>query len=281
MFSVLDAGEWFPMVAQDRSWLLEFMNRFAAAAAAQWQLRPEVFLESRVLPALRDSFLKTARQFSPILGWGRRPGAKLPSMPTDEAIQEAKKSQGKPDLTGVSPDQIHWFLKKADGKQREIFQGHGGLTVMFLKADPNTAAPKFPFDEAMRKRAESIVPIGMLEELLSTGFGIKDGFLAKSKELFGKGLEDHLGFKGIPFILPLLQTEDFFSRPAEECEAWFQVFDIYVRESPNDKGIVFGSKIDVEESLIVLLKKMKEDGLVYGRGPQFIPGGDTSRDAAQ
>lgn len=68
------------------------------------------------------------------------------------------------------------------------------------------------------------------------------------------------------FILPHLSADDFFNRSAEECETWFQVFDIYIRESPDDKGILLASKIDIEEILTGILKQMRDKGLAYTGG---------------
>jgi hypothetical protein len=90
-----------------------------------------------------------------------------------------------------------------------------------------------------------------------------DGFQEKSKSLLGVGLQDDPQFKGLRFVLPLLKASDFFSESEQEVEKWFQLFDVYVNESPPDKGILLASKLDLEDSLIDLLKTLKEEGLEY------------------
>src|SRR5579863_2339429 len=252
----------FPIAAQERAWLMEFFNRFVELAATQFELRGEAFLNFKTVEELRIPFIKTASEFSPILGWTRQPGSQLVAMPPQEEIKEILRSGNKFDVTGIIQDRCYWFLKKVGIRQREIFFGHGGFTILFLKADPATKPPRLPFTEAMRKQCEQI-QVSTLEDLMAGAFAMKDGFLAKSKQLFGAGLEDAPGFRGIPFILPQLCTEDFFNRPAEECESWFQLFDIYIGESSSDKGILLASKTDLEEKLIALLTQMRQDGFDY------------------
>jgi len=98
---------------------------------------------------------------------------------------------------------------------------------------------------------------------LEGSFALKDGFQAQSKQLFGAGLEDNPQYPGIPFILPLLQASDFFGQPEPESAKWFQLFDLYVRESPEDTGVLLASKTDFDDPLIQLLEKMRADGFTY------------------
>jgi hypothetical protein len=253
----------FPMGTEERMWLIEFLDRFVKAARSQFELRSEVFLGSKAVEELRVPFVKTAVQFSPILGWSRRPGAKLRPMPSDEEIQDLVENKKSFDATGLTPDRCYWFLKKAEKEPWETFLGHGGMTILLLKSDPGTKPPPLPFPNAVRNKPEYAGPLAQLEALMVSTFAMKDGFLAKSKQLFGKGLEEELGYPGVPLILPQLRAEDFFDRPAEESEKWFQLWDVYLSESPADKGMLLASKIDVEETLIGLLGKMRDEGLVY------------------
>ena len=62
--------------------------------------------------------------------------------------------------------------------------------------------------------------------------------------------------KGIPFVFPLFDSADFFSAPAESIENCFQLFEVYVRESPADKGVLLAFRTDMEEHLV---------GLLYGQ----------------
>lgn len=252
----------FPLPAQERTWVMEFLDRFVAEVTAQFELRTEVFLQYGTVKVLREPFLRTAREFSPLRGWSRRPGTELGPMPTPDEIKELIKRK-QFDISWGVPDYCYWFRKKAHKRQRQAFVGHGGVTLLFLKEDPDTQSSKLPFPEAIRKRPEYLPQINQLEEMLADAFALRDGFLAKSKELLGGGLNDHPQFEAIPFVLPLLYSEDFFNRPVEECGKWFQLFDIYINESPADRGIILASKIDLEEKLIALLTKMREEDLAY------------------
>jgi len=241
---------------------MAFLDRLIPLLSTHFGLRPEIFLQSKMDDVLRTPFIKTARQFTPTLGWVRRPGTKPQPVPTKEEVQAAIKSNKRIDVSELTPPTCYWFLKKDEKAQRANFLGYGGLGIHFLKPDPKTIPPALPFPDAMREHFQQL-PIAALEKLLAAAFATKDGFLSKSKQLFGVGLEDQMGFEGIPYILPQLRSEDFFSQPKEECEKWFQLFDVYVIESPVDQGILLASKTDLENQLSELLIHMREEGLNY------------------
>jgi len=238
-----------------------FFDRLVGLMSGQFDLRVEVFLQYKVIhPALLNSFLATTREFSPITGLGRRPGATIPECPSAEEMNRILEG-GKFDIRDHLADYTYWFLEKADHRQRDLFLGHGGLTLAFLKPDPKTMAPKLMVAEGLRKHpASKMVDI---EKVYARSFGLMDGFLAKSKELFGAGLENNPQFPGLPFILPLWCTGDFFSLPEEERAKCFELFDVYITESPADKGLLLATKKDYEEKLIGLLQQMREQGSVY------------------
>jgi hypothetical protein len=91
----------------------------------------------------------------------------------------------------------------------------------------------------------------------------KDGFRAASKALFGAGLESEPEFPGIPYILPLVETGDFFTQPAADREKWFKLFDIFWRESPADNGVFLASKPPIEDLLYKTLASMNDEALFY------------------
>jgi len=260
----------FPIPAAQHSWLMEFLTRWTGLMKESG-LRPEVFLQYKtVYPDLMKPLLNNMMELFPILGLGRKPGAALPEFPSKSDVEEMTKTmfdnlkQGKsldlPDATKYMPDYVYWFLEKSDKLQRELFFGHGGLSIIFLKPDPNAAAPASPITPAQEKK---LPLLKQLSKGWAQAHSLKDSFLPKSKEFFGTGLQDEPQMKGIPFILPLLDSSDFFSQSPDVIAQCFELFDVYVRESPADKGILLASKIDVEQQLIDLTKQIKEEGTPY------------------
>jgi hypothetical protein len=65
------------------------------------------------------------------------------------------------------------------------------------------------------------------------------------------------------FVVPLLKSRDFFERPTEDCERWFQLFEVYLTESPEDQGILLASRNEMEEMLVSVVERMTNDGLNY------------------
>ncbi len=252
----------FPVPLAQRAWLLQFLERLASTMSEQFELRREVFLQFKTVPELMDTFLRNAQGFQPILGLSRRPGAAIPRVPDTATLTRMVKEGKEIKFNEIAPDYSYWFLRKSGAKQLEAFWGHGGISMVFTKPDPAAAAPPLPFSAAFRKKCKGIEESGV-DGLWEAAFALKDGFQAKSKELFGTGLEDEPQYPGLPFILPLLQSSDFFNQLDQESAKWFQIFDVYLRESPEDLGILLASKTDLDDTLIELLAKMRADGFTY------------------
>ena len=162
-------------------------------------------------------------------------------------------------------DYCYWFVTKAGEKQRESFLGRGGMSMMFLKADPKTTPPEIYFSPHVRETNKAFQMMDV-DSVIQGGFSLADEFLPKSKELFGEDLKEEPQIEGIKFILPLLHTVDFFSQPEEMYEKWFGLFDLYVNESLDDKGLLLASKTDLDDDLIEMLKEMREEEFVYPEG---------------
>jgi hypothetical protein len=131
-----------------------------------------------------------------------------------------------------------------------------------LKPDPKTTPPPLPLSESVRKRIPILQAMNV-DQMMARAASLADGFLAKSKSMFSKGLEGDPQTKGLPFILPLLDAGDFFSQPPEVVQQCFELFDVYVRESPVDKGMLLAFASELEAPLIALLKEMRDQGLKY------------------
>jgi len=252
----------FPIGLVQRTWLLRFLERLASVLSDRFELRREIFLQFKTVPEIMDPFLRNAQEFQPILGLSRRPGAAITRVPDPATLKRMVEENGEVKFNEITPDYCYWFLRKSGAKQLEAFWGHGGISAIFTKPDPTTAPPPLPISAAFRKKWKGIEESG-LDGLWEAAFALKDGFQAKSKDLFGIGLEHEPQYPGLPFILPLLQSSDFFNQLEQESAKWFQLFDIYLRESPEDSGILLASKTDLDDTLVELLAKMRADGFTY------------------
>lgn len=252
----------FPLRAAQRTWLLHFLNGFGEILSTKFGLRPEVFLQFKTVPPLMDVFLNTAHAFGPFHGLTRRPGSRPPKLVDETDLDDISKGKKKFKFNDYCPDYAYWFVFKAFRKQMEAFFGHGGISAMFLKPDPATVPPKLPIPQAVRDKIDLFKQFDV-DGAVAGAFALKDPFLAKSKEMFGSDLASDARFKGLLFTMPLLATADFFSAPAEQIENCFKLFDVYINESPTDQGVLLASKYSMEDDLIALLQKMKEDGMPY------------------
>lgn len=251
----------FPLPFGQKQWLMQFLDRFLIMVSKEFKLRPEIFLQFKTVhPDLLDPFMASAMQFSPITGLSLRPGDKLRPLPNRDEISPVLEA-GKFNIRDYVSDYCYWFTGKFERKQREMFLGYGGLTLMLMKPDKNTQSPDLPIPAGVR--TYKIFEQYDLDAILASAFALRDGFLEKSKKLFGASLAQDPQFPGIPFVIPLLQGKDFFSRPVDDQAKWFEICDIYINESPCENGIILASKIDVDEALSDLLGDMKRENLIY------------------
>jgi hypothetical protein len=202
-----------------------------------------------------------AIEFRPIPGICRRPGAAMPKPITEDDIAELIKGK-KFEFNDWVADYTYWFVNKLAARQRELFFGHGGMVNMFLKPDKKTEPPIVPFSPAMRSAFPIFQKFDIDAQVAQT-FALADEFQDKSKKLFGNGLENDPQFRGLRFILPLLNAQNFFNEVPGEREKWFQLFDVYINESPADNGILLASAKDLDEPIIDLVRQMREENLEY------------------
>jgi len=251
----------FPPPAPQRAWLLDFFPRLHRALAEKYELRGEFFLQHKTVTAVEQIFRKRASELLPKLGLARRPGAPLPPPPTKDQLMAAV--HGAPfDVLTHMPDYCYWLRNPDLVKMLEEFSGLGGAAMFYLKPDPSAKPPDIPIVDELRKLFPQM-QWDKLDMMTKAAFASKDKFLTESKKLFGEGLEQDPTYDGLPYILPMLGTSDFFSQPEEERKKWFELFDLFWRESPPDKGIYVASKLPLEELLDGILQGMKEEGKIY------------------
>ena len=238
----------FPMPEPHRKWMSEFQRRFSARAKTNLALRAEMFLRDTAFPDLLARFVETAMEFSPLRGLGRVPGEPLPMLPSAPA-----KDAGR---VPPKPPGWYWFMNKAEERQRECFFGYGHMATLFLAPDPYTKGPRLPISESMKKRIETLQTFD-LQAMMNTAFASKDGFLVKSKDVFGgPELKDSLHLRGTRFVLPILSSTNFLRSTPEERTRWFEVFEIYLLESPRDRGMLIASKNNLDDLIHALLGDM-------------------------
>lgn len=256
----------FPIPSAQKAWLILFLDRLSKWIQNDLGLRAESFLQMKTVhPALLEPFIDTAHDFIPVLGLSQRPGKQLPPIPTLESLQPIIDGKKKFDFNESIGDYCYWFLDKDVKKQRELFFGHGGMTTIFLTPDPKTKVEPLAIPKGIREHPvfADLFKRFDPDKANARAHSLADGFLRKSLDLFGGDLKKSIQSKGIPFAIPLLSTRDFFDRPEEEFKNWFELFDLYISESPQDEGILVASKLDVEEPLIGILHELMTEGLDY------------------
>jgi hypothetical protein len=254
----------FPIRHDEKVWLIEFLTRLDARLKAL-DLRTEIFFQyKQVTQEMGDSFRSYAQRCMKLLGLGRFADADLPSFPTAKQVQEAVDS-GKPfDFRDWIGDYLIWFIGKQPAEQRERFLGHGGMTTIYLPPDPRLKPIRLPYTPALRA-AMPIFQQMDVDAMVAGTQSMNDAFLAKSKKLFGEGLEDKPEYPGIPFVLPLLDSQHFFIATPELRERWFSLFDVYVNESRKDNGFLLAFQKEAYEDIFLeILESMRNDDLKYG-----------------
>jgi hypothetical protein len=255
-----------PVPHRERRWLNALLDRLSLLLAKKHGLRPEVFLQYKTLvPDLRERFIDQALELRPLMGFAQRPGQEIPPTPTIEDLKGMFEGGEKYDIGKFVGDFCYWFVRKNEGPQREQFFGHGGMTILYLPPDPKTKVASLRIPKWVREHPSfgDLFKLFDPDQVVAGAHALGDEFRRKSVELYAEELKKNIQLKGIPFVIPWLSTRDFFDRPQDESKKWFELFDVYVNESPSDKGILIASKVDIEEDLIGILKEMKDEELIY------------------
>lgn len=248
----------FPLPQTEKAWLLEFTTMLGARLKKDLQAEPWVYLQYQTAVSVHDEFIRHSQQFMPLMGLGHRPGTDVPEMPSEAEIMAAVDEKRKLDISKYTSDYAYWFLSKQDLPQRQLFQGLGGMTVLFRKPDPKAKPPELAIPE--RYRDHQLFKTFDVHGLLAGACSMQDEFLKKSKVIFGADMKASVQTEFLPYILPLLGTANFFQMKEEAVQAAFDLFDVYLHESPGDYGVVLAAKQDLDETLIHLLAELREKG---------------------
>jgi hypothetical protein len=251
----------YPMPFQVRQWFLGFVTLLKAALAERG-LRQENFLRFRIVAEQKtERFLQTSLDYEPLAGYAIPPDGTTVKPPTTAEIEKAIKNGGFK-LQDWVGDYTYWFLKKQDERQRQDFFGLGGMMLLWLKYDEKTRPPKVdmpaPAQSYLDEHGHNMAEV--LQEL----YALQDGFLARSKAVFGHALQDDPSYAGIPFVLPLLQARHFMEASAETLATWFEVFDGYLIESREDAGVLLAlADPYFDEVLHSILQKLNQAGVEW------------------
>jgi hypothetical protein len=267
----------FPIPVAECRWHLDFLTLLVDRLRQSRKLIADTFVDARVATeneALHKILLNTAMEFRPLLGFARPPGAKIPETAVPQADLDAfARGERKPKPSDYLPSYCYWFVNRSGERQRELFFGHGGMTVLFVKPDPKTEPhPELAQLLPYVMRSKMLAPLREkidIGKMVMSPNPLAGDFRGKSKAVFGEGMEPDLQFQGLPYIIPRLQTRDYFTAEPKKLEAWFSVFDIYLRESPEDAGLLLASKENLEEDLLSVLGRMRSEGKNY---PEWILG---------
>lgn len=287
-----------------REWLLEFFTRLSACLAEESGLQGEHFMQMQVIDEdqqLRKMFMNAMMKESPMLGRCWLPRGKQPTPATDREVEllASKKKEFHP--YDYAPQQAWWFLNRNAASLRDRYLGYGGLTIFFLKSNAEenlTAVPpeaskpmiipsflrKDPGLQVLLKdfnpqkpnqipgflrnhpAMRQVFSLFEVDHIHEKNKALTAPFRELSKEIFGSGLPRNLEFEGIPFIVPKLASQDFFAQTAEHIRRWFEVFDVYINESPEDDGIILAGKDNLTPLIAQITNDMRSKGYRYWEG---------------
>jgi hypothetical protein len=251
----------YPMPFRVRQWFLAFITLLKTTLAER-NLRQENFLRFRVVAEEQtERFLQTSMEYEPLAGFAIPPDGDIVKPPTTEDIEKAIKNGGFK-LSDWVGDYTYWFLKKQDERQRQDFFGIGGMMLLWLKPDEATKPPEMnmpaPAQAYFDENGHDMNAV--LEGL----YALQDGFLAKSKAVFGQSIANDPSYAGIPFVLPLLQARHFMEASPETLASWFEVFDGYLIESREDSGVLLAiADPGFDVVLRSILEKLREEGVEW------------------
>jgi hypothetical protein len=285
-------------------WLLEFFTQLTNRLSESDDLHAEHFMQMQVIDGdqqLRKVFLNAMMRESPLLGrtWSPRARQPIPATQTEVDLLAAGKKEFHP--YDYAPHQAWWFMSRDEAGLRKRYLGYGGLTVFLVKPSqdedmpPPPAVPDVPMiipkfmrrDPGIKMLLEDFDPksSGRMPQFLRNHRGMKpvfsnfdvDGqeqrtkslmspFRDLSKEVFGASMPRDLEFESIPFLVPRLASQDFFAQTEQQIRRWFDVFSVYINESPEDDGVIMACKDNLTPLIAAIVDQMRGKGYRYWEG---------------
>ncbi len=251
----------YPMPFLVQQWFHTFIN-VLKEVLAQRGLRQENFIRFRIVSEEQaERFLQTSLEYEPLAGYAIPPDGTKVKPPTAQDIENAIKNGGFK-LSDWIGDYTYWFLQKQDERQRQDFFGIGDMMLLWLKPDVQTSAPAIEIPASAKAWLEENGHD--MQGVVDGLYRLQDGFLAKSKAVFGGAVLDDPAYSGLPFVLPLLQARHFMDASPETLALWFSVFDGYLIESREDAGVLlaFGNP-EFDAVLIEVLETLERQNVVW------------------
>jgi hypothetical protein len=294
------------MPESQRVWLNSFLDRWCAVLSSKNGLTEECFMQLDVLQKekkLSDEFYANLLKEQPLVGRSISSLQSQPKgLPTDAEIELLTKGKMKYDFHAMSEPRACWFRNGDASALRARYFGFGGMTILLM---PRSQEDEKDEEELRRMISRIKLPAFMRNEprlkMLVEGLnpqkpfepplfiqnhpamahlnamgGIRKRnpqkqmqrvmFGLKTKEVFGSALKTDPAYAGIPFLLPRLSSAEVFHSTAEERASWFQLFDIYLRESPEDGGVLLVARPPFLPEILQVLTALRKDGYRYWEG---------------
>ncbi|MCU1224429.1 MAG: hypothetical protein JWQ42_2522 [Edaphobacter sp.] len=287
-----------------QEWLLKFFARLSAHLFEASGLQAEHFMQMQVIDEneqLRKSFINAMMKESPMLGrcWLPRGTQPIPASDQEVELLASKKKEFRP--YDYAHAQAWWFLGRDVDALWERYLGYGGFTAFFLKphveenlasippiANTQIIIPKFlRNDPGLKVLLEDFNPqkpnqipgfirnhramrqvFSLFEPdmMQQNNNVLASPFRDLTKDIFGVGIPRDLEYEGILFVLPKLASQDFFAHTDQRIRRWFEVFDVYINESPEDEGIIMACKDDMAPLIASIVGGMRTEGYRYWEG---------------
>lgn len=224
----------------------------------------ELFVEADALyPKYNDIFIQKALDFNPVMGFSRTPNAPLPSIPRTEETEAIRRQEKAFKLEEFLKGVCYWFLRKQLQPQMEIFWGCGGMTALLVKPDGKAPALTIPAGVQKHPAYQSAAKEHDIPGMLQMAGSVQNSFLKKSKEYFGVGWEHRMEYRGLMYVLPKWSSRDFFQQTTEDVAHLFEICDLYVAESPTDRGVILASMQPLDKLIPKIVDDLRTAGCVF------------------
>jgi len=193
----------FPVPDPELATLTTFLRTLTAAAAREWDLSSEVFvqLEQLKVGGARALFSEHAPEWIPEVGLGVWPDRDPPAIWTREEFKNA-----------VPGERLRPLMYQ----------------VFRVGTSP-----------ASRERAREIMlGCGPVLQIMAVDC---DRFFRETSALFLSRIK-HRSYRSFPFYVPLLEKKTLETAKPDQLEAWFCSATVYIRQSFEDKAIVIASR---------------------------------------